>query len=79
MSRAIAVGRHVLHERSSSTVIEEVDRHAHATATVRGCETAAEVWEEVDLGAVESALGEDPWNRDANVWLSVCDTLVEVA
>lgn len=78
MVRVLAVGRHVLHESSSSTVIEEVDGDSHTTATVCGSKTAVEVREKVDLGAIVCALGEDTWNLDTDVWLSVCEVLVEV-
>jgi hypothetical protein len=74
---AVGVGRHVLHERRRSTVIEEVDGHSHAATRVGGCETAIEVGEKVDGGAIVRAVGEDPGNRDADVWLGVCEASVE--
>ena len=60
--RIRAVGRHVLHEGSSSTTIEEVDRTTNGATSVRRCETTAEVWEKVDSSTVDRAWSEDTWD-----------------
>jgi hypothetical protein len=65
-----AVGRHVHHEGSSSTTIEEVDRTTNGATSVRRCETAAEVWEKVDSSTVDRAWSEDTWDG-VHVWCCV--------
>ena len=77
LGRAVCVGRHVHHERSGSTVVEEVDGDSHAPTPVRGCEGTGEVWEEVDSGAIVLALGKNTCDGDADVWLSVCNASVK--
>lgn len=70
-----AVGRLALFERSSSTVIEEVDRDTRAASAVARGETAVEVREEVDRRAVDGSGGEDTGDGRACLGLGVCDTL----
>lgn len=71
LASLIAVGRLVLHQGGGTASVEEVDRHALVAAAVRGLEVAIEVGEEVDLGAVELALGQDTGHLDAGVDLGV--------
>lgn len=66
-----AVGWLVHEERSSSTVIEEVDGDTGASTTVGRLKSTSEVWCKVDGGAVVGSLGQDTWDGDADVWLSV--------
>jgi len=58
----IAVGSLILHQRSCSTSIEEVDGDTTLAAGVGGGELAVEVLEEVDLFSVIRARGEDAWD-----------------
>lgn len=68
LRRAVGVGWHVLLERSSSTIVEEVDRDTNGTTSVCGSESTGEVWDEVDSGAVEGTVGvEDTWDGDTDV------------
>lgn len=60
----VAVGGHVLHQRSGSTVVKEVDSNTGAAAAVRRGETAIEVGEEVDISAVDLARGKDTGDSD---------------
>ena len=68
----MTIGWHVLHEGSSSTIIEEIDRHPHTTTRVCGCESTVEVWEEIDICTIVPASGENAWNRDPDVWHGIC-------
>jgi len=68
---ACASGGHVHHERSSTTIVKEVDRNTLVTATVAGGEATVEVREEVDLSSVVGTLCEDTRDGDADVGLSV--------
>jgi hypothetical protein len=55
----VILSRHVLHERSSSTTIEEVDGNSRVATTVGGRHGTIEVSEKADGGAVDSAVVED--------------------
>lgn len=75
LSRAFTVGRHVLHERSSSTTIKEVDRHADRTTSICRSQATIEVWKKVDCDTIDFSWSEDTWNRNADVWLSVYNNM----
>ncbi len=66
-----AIGRHVHHERSSSTIIKEVDRNTHWATIVCRKECTGEVWQKVDLSPVIGTLCEDTWDSNADVWLGI--------
>lgn len=71
LSRVHAVGWHVVHQWSSTSTVQEVDRHSGVAASVGAGKTAAEVWQEVDLLAVHLTRSQDTWDLDANVWHGV--------
>lgn len=68
---AHVVGGGVVHERSGTTTVEEVDGGTHAAASVGGGEHAVEVWGEVDALVLASSWSEDTGDLDADVWLGV--------
>lgn len=71
LAGAHVVGGGVVHERSGTTTVEEVDGGAHAAASVGGGEHAVEVWGEVDALVLASSWSEDTGDLDADVWLGV--------
>lgn len=67
----LVVGGHVLHERLSTTAVEEVDADTLVAALVGGLEVTVEVRHQVDLSAVDHAGGKDTGDLDADVGLGV--------
>jgi len=67
-----AVGRHVHHERNSSTIVKEVDRNTDWSTVVCREQSTVEIWEEVDSSAVVSASCENTWDGDSDIGLGVC-------
>ena len=67
-----AVGRLVLLEGSSATVVKEVDRDTSIATTVRRSELSVEVGEEVDVLTVVLASGQDTRHGNTDVGLGVC-------
>jgi len=72
---SVVHGWHVLHQRSSSTTVKEVDRTTNTASSVCGSKATIEVWGEVDRSAVVRALCENTWDRNADIWLGVYDSL----
>lgn len=68
LSRVGTVGWHVHHERSSTTVVKEVDGTRRA-ASVGGGEVSVEVLEEVDALELASTWSQDTWNSDQGAWV----------
>lgn len=73
LSRVRIIGRHVLHERSRTTAIEEVDGTTNQTTSICRSQATIEVRKKIDCNTVDLSLGEDTWDRNADVWLSVCE------
>lgn len=71
MGRRGAVGRHVHHERDRSSIVEEVDDGARATALVGGGKATVKVGKKVDHGAVVHSLVQDAVDGDADIGLGV--------
>jgi hypothetical protein len=57
--RVLAVGGHVFHEGSGTSIVEEVDADTGLSTTVAGEQGSVEVGQEVDILALELTLGED--------------------
>lgn len=68
--RGLVIGRHVLHQRRSTTSIEEVDRAGFFIDIGRE-ETSVEVGEKVDRLSIVCAGGKDAWHCDTGVGLRV--------
>jgi hypothetical protein len=73
-----AVRRHVHQQRRRAAAIEEVDGYADSSATVARGETSVEVREQVDLGRVVGACGEDTRDSNSNIRLGVYYTVSNV-
>lgn len=67
------VGRHVGHQRGSSTTIKEANGHTRHTTLVCGSESTVEVWEQVDLGSIPGTSSKNTGNGDTNIWFGVYD------
>jgi len=67
----ISIGWHILHERSSTSVVEEVDCNAARSSSVGRQKLAVKVWKQVDGGSIVHSWVENASYCDANVWLSI--------
>jgi hypothetical protein len=65
------VGRLVVHQGLRAATVQKVDGHSSVAAAVRRLEVSIEIWQEVDLVAVELSFGEDTWDLDAGIDLGV--------
>lgn len=69
--RTGAIRRLVHHQRHRATVVKEVDGNTGVASIVGGSKATIEIWQEVDLGAVDGAGREDTGDLDANIRLGV--------
>lgn len=72
MLRSIVLSWHILHQRGSTTSVQEVDRDTGVATIVGRSQTSIEVRYKVDFGAVVCSVRvQDTGNGDSNVGLRV--------